>query len=107
MAPVSLQRHCSGCETMIRAIVRAVTDIARAAAAEETGSYSQDYGSGIYEAQEQLERALQQFVQTLWSAKKALHFYTNLRYDHKMELPPDVQWMAENALKEIDKLLEE
>ncbi len=42
-------------------------------------------------------------LNALEESKKALEFYANLIYSDKMGLPPDVQWIAENAIKEIDK----
>lgn len=39
-------------------------------------------------------------------AYNALKFYANLPYDHRMGLPPEVQWVAENALKKMNEIME-
>jgi len=35
-------------------------------------------------------------------ALEALQFYADLRYDDKMGLPPEVQWVAEQAIRKIN-----
>ncbi len=43
----------------------------------------------------------------LIKAKIALKFYADLRYNHTMGFPPEVQWIAENAIKQIDAVLKD
>jgi hypothetical protein len=40
-------------------------------------------------------------------AIEALQLYASLKYDHKMGFPPEVQWVAENAIKELQGALED
>lgn len=39
-------------------------------------------------------------------AYNALKFYANLKYDHTMGFPVEVQWVAENALEKMNAIME-
>ena len=44
-------------------------------------------------------------IAALIIVRNALQFYADLKYDHTMGFPPEVQWAAENAIKQVDELL--
>ena len=51
--------------------------------------------------------SIQVLIETLKKARESLQFYADLRYSHKTGFPPEVQWIAENTIKDIDSVLEQ